>query len=55
VEVLEDGKSGKLVDVLRSTNIVADNIATFDGSGGAPYSGKERSDIHGAIVIDRSG
>jgi len=54
VEVLEGGKSGRLVDVLRSTNTV-DNVSVsmFTITGGTQYTGVERSDVHGAIVISR--
>mmetsp|Transcript_77 Transcript_77/g.200 ORF Transcript_77/g.200 Transcript_77/m.200 type:complete len:610 (-) Transcript_77:213-2042(-) len=50
VELMEGGKSGKLVDVLRSTNTV-DNVTGFSVPGGHDYTGTERSDIHGAIVV----
>ncbi|KAG7367631.1 hypothetical protein IV203_030302 [Nitzschia inconspicua] len=50
VQVLEDGKSGKLLDVLRSTNTV-DTHVPGDIPGGIAYKGAERSDIHGAIVV----
>lgn len=53
VELSEDGKTGALVDVLRSTNTVADNIAVFDAPGGFMYSGSERSDVHGTIVVEK--
>jgi len=52
VEVLENGKSGRLVEVLRTTNTL-DNRAPSAISGGTNYAGAERSDIHGAIVISR--
>eukprot|EP00984_Skeletonema_dohrnii_P031312 scaffold23645_cov94-Skeletonema_dohrnii-CCMP3373.AAC.1 len=50
VELSEDGKSGKLVDVLRTTNTV-DTVPVGTISGGRDYSGAERSDVHGAIVV----
>lgn len=49
VELLEGGRSGRLVGVLRSSNTVATN--TVSAPGGYPYTGAERSDIHGATVI----
>lgn len=52
VELSEDGKSGKLVDVLRSTNTV-DNVPVGTITGGHNYAGAERSDIHGAIVVSK--
>jgi len=45
VKITNGGRSGKLVDVLRSTNVV-DNV-----SSGPNYTGVERSDIHSAIVV----
>ena len=45
-----DGKSGKLVDVLRTTNTI-DNATGFSVIGGHMYSGAERSDVHGAIAV----
>ena len=54
VELLEDGKSGRLADVLRATNTVPDMINTFDAPGGHAYTGDERSDVHGAIVVNKS-
>lgn len=50
VEITEDGKAGKLVGVLRSTNTV-DNVPVGSITGGYNYTGTERSDIHGAIVV----
>lgn len=50
VEITEGGKSGRLVDVLRSTNTV-DTVPVGAVPGGIDYAGMERSDIHGAIVI----
>ena len=51
--IMEDGKTGKLVEVLRSTNTV-DTVTGFSVPGGHPYIGAERSDIHAAAVIDTS-
>jgi hypothetical protein len=50
VELSEDGKSGKLVDVLRSTNTI-DTVPVGTIPGGIDYAGTERSDVHGAIVV----
>jgi hypothetical protein len=52
VELSEDGKSGRLVDVLRSTNTV-DTVVVGTITGGTNYAGLERSDVHGAIVVAR--
>lgn len=54
VELYGNGKYGKLVDVLRTTNVVPDQFETVNVPGGAPYSGTERSDVHGAIVIPKN-
>jgi len=45
---------GKLVDVLRATNTIDDH-PVVPGSivGGHDYTGAERSDVHGAIVVAR--
>lgn len=52
VELLPNQKFGKLVDVLRTTNTVDDApLGTIPG--GVAYSGAERSDVHGAIVVSR--
>ncbi|MBE9032811.1 hypothetical protein IQ266_24040 [filamentous cyanobacterium LEGE 11480] len=48
VELTQVGALGKLVGVLRSTNIV--DTATGKAPGGVAYKGAERSDIHGAAV-----
>ncbi|MEQ1567238.1 MAG: hypothetical protein ABMA64_16475 [Myxococcota bacterium] len=44
IELLQGGKSGKLVAVLRTTN-TQDN-APYVTAGGHPYTGTERSDTH---------
>ena len=49
VELLDGGRSGKLVAVLRSSNTVADS--TVSAPGGFPYMGAERSDVHAATVV----
>ncbi|CAB9515623.1 expressed unknown protein [Seminavis robusta] len=51
VELLEGGKSGKMVGVLRSTNSVPDDVGEIAPTGGAVYPGDERSDVHDAVVI----
>jgi len=51
VKISDDGKSGTLVDVLRTTNQVTDNLTEFAAPGGATYTGSERSDVHGCIVV----
>ena len=50
IELTEDGASGKLVGVLRSTNVVDDVNVSDPAPGGHPYAGPERSDVHGAAV-----
>lgn len=52
VEITEGGKSGRLVDVLRSTNNV-DTVSVGSITGGRKYTGVERSDIHGVIVVSK--
>ena len=53
VEISDDGSSGRLVDVLRTTNTVPDDIIVNPTliKGGVSYDGDERSDVHGAIVV----
>jgi hypothetical protein len=51
VELTEGGASGRLVGVLRSSNEV-DN-ASVSAPGGHVYTGAERSDVHGAIVVEK--
>ena len=53
VELSDDGMSGKLVDVLRSTNTI-DTVPGGIISGGTDYTGAERSDMHGAIVVAKN-
>ncbi|ELS01268.1 hypothetical protein Xen7305DRAFT_00009710 [Xenococcus sp. PCC 7305] len=48
IELLDGGASGRLVGVLRTTNIV-DN-SPMSAPGGHEYTGSEHSDIHGASV-----
>lgn len=54
VEIMEDGKAGRLVDVLRTTNTV-DNVTSPPGrmAGGHDYTGAERSDPHYSIVVTK--
>lgn len=53
VRLSEDGRLGRLVAVLRSTNTLPDtvNITSTTFLGGVAYSGKERSDVHGIMVL----
>ena len=51
VELLDDGASGRMVGVLRSTNTV--DTSDVDVPGGYAYTGAERSDIHGAAVVTK--
>lgn len=53
VKMTHGGKRGRLVDILRTTNTV-DNVSGYSIPNGHPYIGAERSDIHGATVIDSS-
>ena len=48
IELLDDGASGRLAGVLRTTNTV-DN-SPMSAPGGYEYQGNEHSDIHGASV-----
>lgn len=48
IELLDDGASGRLVEVLRTTNPI--DTAEVSAPGGHGYSGTEHSDIHGAAV-----
>jgi hypothetical protein len=50
VELTDGGKSGKLINVLRTTNTV-DDFSAYNIPGGHPYTGAERSDIHAAMTI----
>jgi len=62
VKLCANGKFGCLVGVLRTTNTVPDLIDDitlpngFDTAGNPlfiTYSGNERSDVHGAIVVSK--
>jgi hypothetical protein len=48
IELLDNGKSGQLVTILRSTNTI--DTAKVQSPGGYDYKGSEHSDIHGAAV-----
>ena len=48
IEILDNGKSGRLVTILRSTNTI--DTAKVKSPGGHDYTGTEHSDIHGASV-----
>ena len=50
---MEVGKTGNLIEVLRTTNTI-DTGSTFPVPNNHPYIGAERSDIHAAAVIDSS-
>jgi hypothetical protein len=52
VEITENGKGGKLVGVLRTTNTV-DDTAAGRMDGGHDYIGSERSDPHYAITVPK--
>jgi hypothetical protein len=49
VKLKPNGKFGKLVTVLRTTNDLADTLTSIIPAGGVQYDGKERSDVHGTI------
>lgn len=51
VELREDGSTGAMVDVLRTTNIV--DTASANAPNGHAYQGRERSDVHGTIVVSK--
>ena len=54
VQLQANGGKGKLVTVLRTTNITPDNIPKpLVIPGGVNYAGTERSDIHMVALIDR--
>jgi hypothetical protein len=55
VELLDNGTTGVLVAVLRSSNAIADNVGPASPPGGATYAGTERSDIHDTVVIFKEG
>ncbi|MBX2865943.1 MAG: hypothetical protein KTR27_20525 [Leptolyngbyaceae cyanobacterium MAG.088] len=48
IELLDDGASGRLAGVLRSTNTVDNSPASAPG--GQAYTGAEHSDVHGAAI-----
>jgi len=50
IRLSTNGKRGKLVDVLRTTNTI-DTAPLPPITGGIQYTGAERSDIHSAIVV----
>lgn len=52
IEVTEDGESGRLIDVIRTTNTV-DTAPVPTLVGGIQYAGAERSDVHMAIVVTK--
>lgn len=53
VEWQGNGKRGKLVGVIRTSNTISDDVDIRENfsSGGHPYSGEERSGVHGAIEV----
>ncbi|KAL3768915.1 hypothetical protein ACHAW5_008830 [Stephanodiscus triporus] len=54
VKLERDGRRGKLVTVLRTTNLTPDlSTKPVSVPGGVNYAGTERSDIHMVAVIDR--
>ena len=55
VELKDGGASGSLVGVLRTVNEIEDTVGVVSPSGGIPYVGKERSDVHDVVVIKKAG
>eukprot|EP00401_Gymnodinium_catenatum_P037338 CAMPEP_0117590068 /NCGR_PEP_ID=MMETSP0784-20121206/70770_1 /TAXON_ID=39447 /ORGANISM="" /LENGTH=702 /DNA_ID=CAMNT_0005391635 /DNA_START=38 /DNA_END=2146 /DNA_ORIENTATION=- len=53
VKITEGGRSGRLIDVLRTTNTV-DDATVLGVPGGVNYTGAERSDVHGVIVVSHA-
>jgi hypothetical protein len=55
VKLSGDGKDGRLVQVIRTTNTLPDavTIGPLTVPGGHPYAGKERSDVHAVIVVSK--
>ncbi|KNC76682.1 hypothetical protein SARC_10828 [Sphaeroforma arctica JP610] len=53
VQPTKDGKGGKLISVIRTSNTIEDTLETVPAPGGHEYTGKERSDIHGILVVNR--
>jgi hypothetical protein len=51
VKLERGGRSGRLVTVLSTTNKTPDTISVVSPPGGTPYSGIERSDVHGVAVV----
>ncbi len=49
IELLSNGETGKLVEVLRTTNTIDNSGA--QAPGGHAYTGMEHSDVHGVTVI----
>lgn len=54
VKISNQGKSGRMVAVIRTNNYISDNTSTLSFTGGVPYIGKERSDIHGVFVVSKA-
>jgi hypothetical protein len=55
VELGNGGRSGKLVDIIRTTNTVADSVAVGSiAPNGRQYTGTERSDIHGIYIVPKN-
>ncbi len=49
IALTDDGASGHLVDVLRTTNTA--DISSGGAPGGHTYQGAERSDVHGVSIV----
>lgn len=49
IEVTEGGRSGKMVEVLRTSNVV--DTSPVSAPGGHDYIGAERSDVHDVTVV----
>ena len=55
VELLDNGKTGRLVGVIRTTNTISDALTITESTiaGGVAYAGSERSDVHQVTVIPK--
>jgi hypothetical protein len=55
VELLDNGKTGRLVGVIRTTNTISDALTITEATiaGGVAYAGSERSDVHQVSVIPK--
>ena len=52
VELLDCGRTGRLVGVLRASNLIEDEVEV-QAPGGINYAGFERADVHGVFVVPK--